>query len=625
MKLNSLILIKLLLLFLFIPLSAKSQTTRILPTDQLIDHPRLFFLRNEEVSLKKKIASEKLLNDVHNLILTESKQMIELPLLTRNQVGRRILHTSREALRRILYLSYSFRMTGETMYSDRAQKEMLNLAAFEDWNPTHFLDVAEMTMALSIGYDWLYNQISTENRTLIQEAIQNKGILPSTEVKYNNWLKKINNWNQVCNGGISAGVVALFETNPIEYAPLMNRAIESVPLAMHAYANNGAYPEGYHYWDYGTSYNVLLLDMLQQNWNSDFGLKKQLGFMGTATFMQNMEGFFLPTKNANVLYPRCFNYSDCGEATLVNPAMFWFAAQNTNTGIIFNEIKKLKLDLKYNTENLLNNRFLPFLLLWSKNIDFQKTLPPKRKMFVGNGKTEIAMMRTSWIDNNGIYVSVKGGTPSASHQHMDVGSFIMEANGVRWALDFGLQEYNSLESKGIDLWNRAQDSQRWDVFRYKNTSHNTLTINNQKQLVSGNARIKSISESENNMAFCVDMTSLYEKEAKKVERKISILNKKQVQIEDLVTSLDKNITIRWNLLTKATPVIINYNTIQLTQEGKRLQIKLTEIEGAKAYINSTISPNDYDASNTGTTFVGFDISIPANTTRKFIVNIQSLK
>jgi oligo-alginate lyase len=616
--------IKPFLICLMISLSTVCQAVEILPTDKLHEHPRLFFLKNEEIQIKKKNATEKILSDVHQLILTESNRIISLPVLTRNQVGRRILHTSREAIRRILYLSYTFRMTAETKYSERAQKEMMNLAAFDNWNPTHFLDVAEMTMAMSIGYDWLYNELSPENKTIIQEAILNKGIQPSTEEKYNKWLKNTNNWNQVCNGGISAGVVALFDTNPKEFSTLMNRAITSLPLAMHEYANNGAYPEGYHYWDYGTSYNVLMLDILTQNWNSDFELKKHPGFMETATFMQNMEGFFLPTRNANVLYPRCFNYSDCGEGTLVNPAMFWFAGQNSNSGIIFNEIKKLKIDLKYNTENLLNNRFLPFLLIWSKNIDFQRTLPPKRKMFVSNGKTEIAMMRTSWVDNNGIYVGVKGGTPSASHQHMDVGSFIMEANGVRWALDFGLQEYHSLESKGIDLWNRAQESQRWDVFRYKNTSHNTLTINNQKQLVAGNATIKSISETENNMAVSVDLTSLYEKEAKKVERKVSLLNQEQVQISDFVTTFDKQIIVRWNMLTQASPVIIDNQTILLTQEGKKLKVKLTGVESAKAYINSTVSPNEFDALNNGTAFIGFDISIPANSSKNYIVSLTSL-
>jgi hypothetical protein len=67
------------------------------------------------------------------------------------------------------------------------------------------------------------------------------------------------------------------------------------------------------------------------------------------------------------------------------------------------------------------------------------------------------------------------------------------------------------------------------------------------------------------------------------------------------------------------------HTIQLTQEGKKLNISLKNIAGAKAYINSTVSPNNYDEANTGTTFIGFDISIPANTTKQIIVNLTAVK
>ena len=29
--------------------------------------------------------------------------------------------------------------------------------SFTDWHPKHFLDVAEMTTALALSYDWLYH------------------------------------------------------------------------------------------------------------------------------------------------------------------------------------------------------------------------------------------------------------------------------------------------------------------------------------------------------------------------------------------------------------------------------------------------------------------------------------
>jgi len=176
---------------------AFTQVDSINSTYLMREHPRLFFLKEQEQGLQKAIGSKKLLSGVHDLIIAESHRMLTMPLLTRNQVGRRILHTSREAIRRILFLSYSNRMTGNEKFMERAKAEMLNVASFENWNPTHFLDVAEMTLALSIGYDWLYDKLSKKDRNQLEQAIQVLGIAPSTELRYNKWLNNSNNWNQV--------------------------------------------------------------------------------------------------------------------------------------------------------------------------------------------------------------------------------------------------------------------------------------------------------------------------------------------------------------------------------------------------------------------------------------------
>jgi hypothetical protein len=77
---------------------------------------------------------------------------------------------------------------------------------------------------------------------------------------------------------------------------------------------------------------------------------------------------------------------------------------------------------------------------------------------------------------------------------MDIGSFVMEAGGVRWASDPGMQSYESLESKGMSIFGRTQDAQRWTIYRMNNHSHNVLTINDQLQEVSGYAKIDKASE-----------------------------------------------------------------------------------------------------------------------------------
>ena len=43
---------------------------------------------------------------------------------------------------------------------------------------------------------------------------------------------------------------------------------------------------------------------------------------------------------------------------------------------------------------------------------------------------------------------MKMGSPSVNHGHMDVGSFLLEADGVLWGMDMGGEEYNRLETRG---------------------------------------------------------------------------------------------------------------------------------------------------------------------------------
>ena len=91
------------------------------------------------------------------------------------------------------------------------------------------------------------------------------------------------------------------------------------------------------------------------------------------------------------------------------------------------------------------DRLLPATMLWGKGISLEKLAPPKKQIWVGQGKNPVALMRTSWTNPDAIYVGLKGGSPSVSHGHMDVGSFVMDANGERWSMDLGMQEYESLE------------------------------------------------------------------------------------------------------------------------------------------------------------------------------------
>jgi len=566
-------------------------------------HPRILLLKGEEALIEKNIAADRRWLTVSSYILDKSDEILELPPVERVLIGRRLLDKSREALRRIFYLSYSYRNTGDSRFLNRAEQEMLAVSAFTDWNPSHFLDVAEMTMAVAIGYDWLFRSLPEQSRITIRDAIVNKGLKPSLLAANSGWASGSNNWNQVCNAGMVFGALAVYEDEKELALNIINRAVTSTKLPMSEYNPDGAYPEGYGYWGYGTSFHVMLLSALEKAFGDYYTLPVVDGFLKTAGYLENMTG---PTGIP-------FNYSDCGTGANTNVAMYWFAERLKDPSVLWSE--------KYFLENktLPSDRFMPALLIWSAGLTVDEITQPTKKIWVGQGSNPVALMRSDWNERNAVFVGFKAGSPYVNHGHMDVGSFVMDANGERWVMDFGMQDYNSLETAGVDLWNRSQNSERWTVFRYNNRAHNTLTVNDQLQAVKGNAIIKSYSSQPEMMNAVSDITTVYDAQLKKAVRGIAIVDNKYVEVRDEIETPGSETTIRWNLVTSATVTISGANTAELTKNGKKLVLKVVEPAGVTMKTWSTVSPNSYDAANPGTTMTGFEVTLPANSSAALTV------
>jgi hypothetical protein len=573
-----------------------SQNELHLNKDLLPVHPRILLLKGEEAAILKTIGSDATWKAVHESIIAKCETIMDRPPVERILTGRRLLDKSREALRRIFYLSYSYRMTGDKKYFARAEKEMVAIAAFTDWNPSHFLDVAEMTMAMSIGYDWLFGSLPENSRKLIRDAIIEKGLNPSLDSRYNSWLRNSNNWNQVCNAGMTYGALAVYEDQPELAANIIDRACKSIILPMEDYQPDGAYPEGYGYWGYGTSFNIMFISAWEKAFSKKFEAAQYDGFLKTGGYLENMTGPL----------GVCFNYSDCDAGGGIHAAMYWIANRINDPGILWAEKGFMK-----NIKNA-GDRLLPAIMIWSGGLKMDRIAEPAKKIWTGQGKNPVALMRTSWKDPDAIYIAMKGGSPKVNHGHMDVGTFVMESDGVRWAMDFGPQDYNSLEQRGIDLWNMSQNSQRWEVLRYNNFVHNTLTVNGQLQQVAGYAPITSSSDDPLFMNAVTDMTKVYAGQLKSVNRGIAIVDEKYVTVRDEVETLPGETVIRWSLLTNASVSLTGTNSAELTKNGKKLTIKVAEPVNVKMKTWSTAPAHDYDSPNPGTIVVGFEAVLPAN-------------
>ena len=572
-------------------------------------HPRLYFNQDTVDVLKARIYQDPLLESTLDYIIACADEMIALETLERDQVGKRLLGVSRTCLRRVSYLAFSYTMTGEEKYLKRAEQEMLAVCGFSDWNPSHFLDVAEMTAGVALGYDWLYNGLSEESRKAIRAGIVEKGLKASEPSMW--WQKGNNNWNQVCHAGMVMGALAVLEDEPELAGIMVTRAIQGVPHAMEEYKPHGVYPEGPSYWAYGTTFNVLLNAVLESVLGSDFGLNTiKPGFMKTPDF-------FLHATGPTGLY---YNYSDCGTRGNISPAMHWFAGKCDDSGLLWREKPMLAEFIKEKpTGHGGSNRVLPFLFIWGQPMGVLET--PTVNHWKGDGRVPVAIFRTAW-EKDATYIGIKGGSPAANHGHMDIGSFVLDMKGVRWGIDLGAQGYNSLESKGIDLWNRSQNSERWTVFRLNNYTHSTLVVDGQLQQVKGNGPITKFSDDPNNPLVTIDLSSVYDGQLDAAHRGLRLVDE-AVLIQDEVKTLEKDKTIiRWGMTTNAK-VTLKENEATLEQAGETVYLEVASPKGATLQVYDLENPpNDYDSKNPNTRMIGFEVELPANTEETLTVLIS---
>jgi len=595
-------------------LHADETTPELIPvllSQKIGDHPRLFLNAGEVEALKGKIDADPQLVQVRAELLARAEELLSVPPLTRVMKGKRLLSVSRSCFQRVTDLSMAWLLTKDARFLDRARAEMLAVAEFTDWNPPHFLDVAEMTAALAIGYDWLYPALDQETRTKVRNAIVEKGIAPSfatepaVQKNLQFWIKGTNNWNQVCHGGLTLGALAVAEDEPKLAARVIARAVENVPRAMQKeYAPDGAYPEGPGYWQYGTKYNVLMIAALESVLGTDFALSQQPGFLASSDYMVHVVG---PTG----LF---FNYSDCfGDSENDVPAtMYWFAARRNDPALL----RHAERDMHSTAKQGIREQ-LPFILIWAPS---QKSVVPRQLDWSGGGPAPVAMFRSGW-ERDALYVGIKGGSPSESHAHMDVGSFVFDAQGVRWAIALGPQDYNGLESRGIHLFDGKQNGDRWNIFRLSNASKNMLVINDKLQNVAGKVEVVTHGLGTASPEASMDCSSVFAGEAQKVIRTVSFPGRHALVVEDAVQCVAASGNVRWQMATQADITLSGTEAV-LRQEGKTLRVQCASpTQGKWSVIDISVPRSDFDAPNPGAKLLVLNLPVAAGDSPRITVRL----
>ena len=563
--------------------------------DSLVQqHPRVLLDAASFESLGGKIKVDPLRKRLLAHLRRQAETLAALGPLEDVREGGRLIFISRKALHRILLWALLGKAEGNKAYIQRAEKEMVALASFQDWNPKDFLDTAEMTAALALGYDWLYDDLEPEAKVAIREAIIEKGLKASFqpmeleggelgEIKPGQpgwWVSGLTNWTQVCHGGLVLGALAVAEDAPELASLVLERATKNISRAAEVYEPSGVYPEGVSYWAYGTTYHALLIAAVRSALGRDFGLENCPGLYKSLWFIAEMEGPF----------GEYFNYADNKAKQPVEPAFFWLAGKSPWPGLAAYHREKLEFALRESEAAgsiYTSGRFDALLLPWAAPPS--SPAPDLPQNWFGRSIRPIAVHRSAWNDHDAVFIGIKGGMPDGCHGHMDEGTFVLDADGVRWIDDLGQPNYLHYEMQGIDIWNLKSTNGRWSVLANGPRIHNIFTVGDVFQDPHAMVPISRFSETE--ACSILDLSASLPGRVTKALRGIQLRQDRRVVLQDEIEGAAPGLGVRWAVITRAE-VRLEKNRARLHRLGKTLDIdfqascpfelEITEVDSLRA-------------------------------------------
>jgi Heparinase II/III-like protein len=403
-------------------------------------------------------------------------------------------------------------------------------------SPVVDLFAAETAAALSVA-DYLVGDKLDKINPLIRKRIYseaNKRIFipmmnPETTAKYG-WMsqtKAVNNWNPwIMSNWIMSGL--LLEKDEKRRGEMLFGAMNGLDLYLNGLGEDGGCDEGPSYWFAAGGSVYDCLELLDKATNGKVAIYDVplIQKMAAYVYKAHIDGYYF-TNFADadpVLKPDGLMLYRFGKA-LKDEKMVQFgqwAYQNFPNTNITNHQRMRRL------ENILS----------AKNIEKGDAYKPVKDAWVSD--IQVMAART----DKGLYLATHGGHNAESHNHNDVGDFIVYADGQPMIVDAGRGNYTA----------RTFSSKRYDLWFTQSEHHNLPIVNGIGQKVGREFEAKDVKcqISDKEARLDMDIAPAYPKEAgiKSWKRSV-VLNrvKNQVELSDSYDLTAKSTSLKHVFMT----------------------------------------------------------------------------
>ncbi|TIH35587.1 discoidin domain-containing protein [Subtercola vilae] len=534
-------------------------------SDVTSTHPKLLASDAGFADIKSRISTDSTLNSWYPTLVYRANQMLSAPVLNYTVTSGRLLAVSESLVDRAYTLGFVWRMTGDSRYADRLWADLHAVSNFPDWNPSHFLDVAEMSQGYAIGYDWLYSYWTPAQLQEMSNGINAKSFAPALSQFSANasWVTTSTNWNLISNSGIGLAALAFSGALPGPTDAVLRDVSTSIGNGLSAYGPDGGYEEGISYWSYATGYLTTFTSALLSSTGKTYGILQAPGLSATGNFAVNLTG----ASGASFSYGDAYSNAPLtmpllGLSRLYNDPSLVSRALTGSTGADQEEISARAM-------------------LWAvPQTAVTGQAAQSKPLDATFSNVGVTTMRSSWSDRNGTSIAMRASpNDSSSHANLDGGDFTLDSLGVNWATETGGTDQYDLPG----YLDSKQTGQRWDYYRNRAEAQNTLVVNpnlSSGQSITANPSI-SISHSDSAGAAAIaDLSGIYSG-VSSWKRGISLFDSRQrVLVQDEVMS-NTAVDAWWFMHTNADVAIASDGrSAVLTQNGQQLLARIASTDSS---------------------------------------------
>ena len=345
----------------------------------------------------------------------------------------------------------------------------------------------------------------------------------------------VNNWNPWCNFNVLTATLLTSDDYELKVG-LLRKTMTSVDQFINYYKNDGGCEEGPTYWDHAAGKMLEYLELV----------KKSSG--GKVNIFDN-ELIKRMGKYISLAYIGDSYYLNFADAMAVNkglPDIVYRYGKEINDRSLMNFAAYLVQHISPMPEvGGTLDMSLQKYLIWNemKNCKAELSLPDH---FWLEG-LEVAGARSKEGSTKGFFFGAKGGHNDESHNHNDVGPFILYYNADPIVIDAGVGTYTA----------KTFSSKRYELWNMQSAYHNVPMINGfqQKDGKKYKATQVEFSNSKLNSNFSLNISNAYPKAAKckiwtrsySFDKKSGLTIKDQFELDSVVNYNKINLLVAGNI------------------------------------------------------------------------------